>query len=212
MILDCGIGNSGSILNMIRRVGGEAIITADIDSIKNATALILPGVGSFDNGMTRFRELGILDTLEKKVLVEKVPFLGVCLGMQMLMSSSEEGKEPGLGWIAGKAKKFNFSQSKHLPESKRLKVPHMGWNLVHPNGKQHLFSNIAEELRFYFVHSYAVDCENDANVMARSNYGYEFACAVISDNIYGVQFHPEKSHKFGMQLFRNFLELVNVKG
>lgn len=211
VILDYGMGNSGSILNMIRRVGGDAVIAADSDSIKKATGIILPGVGSYDNGITRFKELGILNDLEQKVLVEKVPFLGVCLGMQMLMTSSEEGEVAGLGWIAGKAKKFNFSHLKHLPESKRLKVPHMGWNVVYPNGNQNLFFGITEELRFYFVHSYAVECDNESNVMACSQYGYDFVCAVKKDNIYGVQFHPEKSHKFGMQLFKNFLELVNVK-
>lgn len=211
VILDYGMGNSGSILNMIRRVGGDAVIAADSDSIKKATGIILPGVGSYDNGMTRLKELGILHDLEQKVLIEKVPFLGVCLGMQMLMTCSEEGDIPGLGWIPGRAKRFDFSSLRYLPESKRLKIPHMGWNVVNPNDKQNMFLGLAEELRFYFVHSYAVECDNENNVLARSRYGYDFVCAVNKGNIYGVQFHPEKSHKFGMRLFKNFLELVNVK-
>ncbi|MFV7784439.1 imidazole glycerol phosphate synthase subunit HisH [Shewanella marisflavi] len=211
VIIDYGMGNSGSILNMIRKVGGEAIITADSESIKKATGIILPGVGSFDNGMRCLKNLGILNDLEKKVFVEKVPFLGICLGMQMLMTNSEEGQLPGLGWISGKAKRFNFSEIKDYKESHRLKVPHMGWNIVSPNGNQKLFSGIVEEIRFYFVHSYAVECEDEVNVIARSNYGYDFVCAVNKNNIYGVQFHPEKSHKFGIQLIKNFLELVNAK-
>lgn len=204
IILDYGMGNPASILNMIRKVGGNALISMDADMITSASAIILPGVGAFDNGITKLRASGILNLIEKKVLEEKVPFLGICLGMQLLFNSSEEGKQTGLGWIKGSVKRFDFST---VESQQRLKVPHMGWNEVMPKSYTTLYSGL-EEARFYFVHSYHAVCENPSHVLATTKHGYEFICSVQNDNIFGVQFHPEKSHRFGMTLFKNFLDMT----
>jgi glutamine amidotransferase len=205
IIIDYGMGNTGSILNMIRKVGGEAIISSDIADIERASGIVLPGVGAFDHGMKKLNELGILPVLEKRVLIDKVPFLGVCLGMQLLFSSSDEGKSKGLGWIPGSVKKFDF---KNIDNQLRLKVPHMGWNIVKPKDSSQLFSGIDEELRYYFVHSFYVQCDSIEHSLATCNYGNEFTCSVSKENIFGVQFHPEKSHKFGMQLFKNYMDIT----
>ncbi|WP_116963011.1 imidazole glycerol phosphate synthase subunit HisH [Fastidiosibacter lacustris] len=204
-IIDYGMGNPASILNMIRKVGGEAILSSSVQDINAATAIILPGVGSFDNGVIRLRQLGILETLKKKILQDKIPFLGVCLGMQLLFETSEEGEEMGLGYISGSVTRFNFFERRE--QQKKLRVPHMGWNEISAKDDL-LFRGLTENARFYFVHSYYVNCLDEANALACCHYGHPFTCAVRKDNIYGVQFHPEKSHKFGMQLFRNFLEIV----
>jgi imidazole glycerol-phosphate synthase subunit HisH len=206
IILDYGMGNPSSVLNMLRKSGGEGVITADPSLICKATAIILPGVGSFDNGITKLEALGVLDILVKKVVNEKTPFLGICLGMQLLFERSEEGDMPGLGWIKGEIKKFDFST---IENQETLKIPHMGWNLVYPANSKNIFNSLKDETRFYFVHSYHVVCKNQDNVLATSQYGYNFTCAVRKDNIFGVQFHPEKSHRFGLTLFKNFLEYVN---
>jgi imidazole glycerol-phosphate synthase subunit HisH len=203
VILDYGMGNPGSILNMLRKSGGDARITADHVEVAKASAIILPGVGSFDNGMQKLEALGLVRLLNTKVVDEKTPFLGICLGMQLLFDQSEEGLLPGLGWIKGGVIRFDFSQSE---DRSRLKVPHMGWNLVNPLQYDTLFKGLESEARFYFVHSYHGICSDKSNVIALSNYGYDFACAVKKDNIFGVQFHPEKSHRFGLALFKNFLE------
>lgn len=205
IIIDYGMGNTGSILNMIRKVGGEAIISSNITDIEAASGIVLPGVGSFDHGMKKLNELGILPALEKRVLIDKVPFLGVCLGMQLLFSASDEGKSKGLGWIPGSVKKFDF---KNIDNNSRLKIPHMGWNIVKPRDPSQLFSGIDEELRYYFVHSFFVECDLSEHILATCNYGYEFTCSVNKGNIFGVQFHPEKSHKFGMQLFKNYMDIT----
>lgn len=204
VILDYGMGNPGSILNMIRKIGGNAIISIDREVIKNATALILPGVGSFDNGMTKLLNLDILDIVKKKVLGDKIPFLGICLGMQLLFEKSEEGNKPGLGWIPGVVKRFDFSN----PEiSKYLKIPHMGWNNININSND-LFCEFEDSARFYFVHSYHVVCANPDHILATTFYGYEFASIVNKDNIWGTQFHPEKSHRYGLLLLNNFLNSI----
>ncbi len=200
-IIDYGIGNLGSIQNMIKRMGGKSVITAKPEEIQSAAKLLLPGVGAFDNGMNHLKETGLIDLLNKRVLDEKVPVIGICLGMQLLMESSEEGKEPGLGWVKGKVKKFKFDAGSNL------KIPHMGWNLVEPQKQTPLSANLYEESRFYFVHSYYVDCANREDVMFTTKYGIEFTSGLQHGNIYGAQFHPEKSHKFGMRLFENFIKL-----
>jgi glutamine amidotransferase len=205
VILDYGMGNPGSILNMLRKVGGDAIISSEVSDIESASGIILPGVGSFDNGIIKLKELNIIPTLEHCVFEKKTPFLGVCLGMQLILSESEEGKELGLNWIPGVAKRFNF---KSIENNLRLKVPHMGWNIVKPVVKSGLFSNCTQEERFYFVHSFAVECDLDEHILATANYGYKFTCGIQKDNIFGVQFHPEKSHRFGMNMFKNFIEMV----
>lgn len=205
VILDYGMGNSGSILNMIRKSGGNAKISVDPDDIKTATGFVLPGVGAFDNGMNKINSLEITALLEQRVFEEKIPFLGVCLGMQLLLNKSEEGLVKGLGWIDGEVKKFDFSD---VNTRKKLKIPHMGWNLVNPTSYDNLFKGLEDEARFYYVHSYHAVCYNQENVLGTCEYGYEFASTVQNENIFGVQFHPEKSHKFGLTLFKNFLELL----
>lgn len=205
VVLDYGMGNAGSIVNMVRKAGGKAIATTEPETVKEASAIVLPGVGAFDNGMKRLRDAGLVEVLEQKVLEERIPFLGVCLGMQLLFERSEEGTEPGLGWIKGEVKRFDFSG---VADRARLKVPLMGWNLVEPRKYSSLFSGLeGQEARFYFVHSYHGVCSDDNDILARSHYGYDYTCAVQRGNIFGAQFHAEKSHRFGLILFRNFLRL-----
>lgn len=203
-IIDYGMGNAGSILNMLRRVGGEAVVTSESSELANASALILPGVGAFDNGMEKLTSSGLLPVVRDKVLLQKVPFLGVCLGMQLLFRSSEEGQAPGLGWVPGEVRRFDFGSR----SMESLKVPHMGWSEIEATPGNILFRGLEEKARFYFVHSYHVECEDEKHVSAYARYGYRFACAVQHENIFGAQFHPEKSHRFGMTFFRNFLEHV----
>ncbi|MDR9498527.1 MAG: imidazole glycerol phosphate synthase subunit HisH [Hydrogenovibrio sp.] len=204
-VLDYGMGNTASMLNMIRKAGGQAELCALPSELDSVSAIILPGVGSFDNGMTKLENSGLLEALRCKVIEEKVPFLGVCLGVQLLFEKSEEGKLPGLGWIQGDVKRFDFSD---ISSNKSLKVPHMGWNIVNPKTYENLFSGLEDEARFYFVHSYHVNCANSSDILATANYGYEFTCSVRHDNIWGAQFHPEKSHRFGVQFFKNFLKEI----
>lgn len=204
VIIDYEMGNVGSIFNMISRIGRTAEISGSNSAIKEATGLILPGVGSFDQGIQNLQRLGIWGSLSEKVLSQKCPILGICLGMQLLTESSEEGSLRGLGWIEGCTKRFNFKEN-----SDKLKIPHMGWNIVNPTGEDSLFSNFSELPRFYFVHSYHVCCSNKQDILGMSQYGYEFVSAVRKNNIFGVQFHPEKSHKFGLKLISNFLEIAN---
>lgn len=200
IVLDYGTGNMGSIVNMIRHVGGDAIIRGDVESIAKASKIILPGVGAFDNGMQKLRSSGLIDILNDKVISAGVPFLGICLGMQLLFDSSEEGQLPGLGWFPGRIVKFNVQGS-------GLKVPHMGWNEISVKRSSPLLKNLEARSRFYFVHSYHAACEDLEHSLAAAHYGYDFTCAVNKGNIYGTQFHPEKSHRFGMTLFKNFLDL-----
>lgn len=200
-IVDYGMGNLGSVHNMFKYIGVQSQISGDIDVISKAEKILLPGVGAFDAAMQRLGEVGLLEVLNQKALQNKVPVLGICLGMQMLTRSSEEGKLEGLGWIPAKTVKFKF-------EDRKLKVPHMGWNLVHQVNASSLIEELPEEPRFYFVHSYHVVADDDKYVLMRTNYGYEFDSVITNgDNIYGAQFHPEKSHKFGMKLFKNFAAL-----
>lgn len=197
VIVDYGMGNLGSIANMIKKVGYKSIITSDLKEVKKATKLILPGVGSFDNGMRNLKELGMIEVLNQKVLIEKTPVLGICLGMQLMTKSSEEGKLSGLGWIDAETKKF---------VSDTLKIPHMGWNIIKHQKNSQLFDEIEREKRFYFVHSYCVSCNQEADILTNTNYIQDFVSSFEKENIVGVQFHPEKSHKFGMSLIKNFLE------
>lgn len=205
-VLDYGMGNTASMQNMIRKAGGNAELCSSPDEIESASAIILPGVGSFDNGLKKLENSGLLEALHYKVINEKVPFLGVCLGMQLLFEKSEEGGLSGLGWLKGNVTRFNFSNTQ---SSKHLKVPHMGWNLVYPKVYGNLFAGLEDEARFYFVHSYFVNCANPSDVLATAKYGHEFTCSVRRDNIWGAQFHPEKSHRFGIQFFKNFLKEID---
>jgi len=198
-IVDYGVGNLGSILNMFRKIGIEAVVTADPSGIEKAEKLILPGVGAFDTAMKNIRDLKLLDVLNQKVIADKTPVIGLCLGMQILTESSEEGKMPGLGWIKGKTIRFRFEESRN-----DLKIPHMGWNTVEIKNPSPLVEELDKNSRFYFVHSYHIDCKDKEDVTAVTNYGYDFPSVVKKENIYGIQFHPEKSHKFGMKLLENF--------
>jgi glutamine amidotransferase len=202
-IVDYGMGNVGSILNMLKKIGVPARLSCRPEDILSAEKIILPGVGAFDAGMKRLRELDLVSVLEEKVVKQGAPLLGICLGMQLLTESSEEGAEPGLGWIQARTKRFRFDEN-----LRDLKVPHMGWNLVSIRSGRGLFHLATEETRFYFVHSYHVVCDQPQNTLAETTYGYPFVSSFSKDNIFGVQFHPEKSHKFGMQLLKNFTERV----
>lgn len=199
VIIDYGLGNIGSIVNMIRKVGYECVVSCEIEKIRNATKIILPGVGAFDSAMKRLSELSLIDVLKEKVIIEKTPIIGICLGMQLMTFNSEEGKIEGLGFINAVTKKFNLDE--------KYKIPHMGWNTVSLKKDSKLFYGMENrENRFYFVHSYYAVCSNPYDVLTTSNYGgIEFVSSFEKENIIGVQFHPEKSHKFGMQLIKNFV-------
>ncbi len=201
-IVDYGTGNLASIANMLKRIGCPSLITSDAREIARATKLVLPGVGAFDTGMRNLAELGLIDTLNMKAREEKVPVLGICLGMQLFVSGSEEGERPGLGWIDGSVLRFKPELS-----DRNQKVPHMSWNNIDVVKESKLFTDMFEDPRFYFVHSYHVQLEHEEDLLATTTYGCPFASAVEKENIAGVQFHPEKSHKFGMKLLKNFAEL-----
>ncbi len=201
VIIDYGIGNLESVLNMFKKIGvKDVVISKDKDVLMKAEKLLLPGVGSFDAGMRNLDESGLIPILNQKVLIEKTPVLGICLGMQLLTHKSEEGIKAGLGWIDAETIKFNLA-----PELK-LKVPHMGWSYVNVR-KSNALIDAESKNRFYFVHSYYVKCFDENQSIATSNFGIDFTCVVNKENVYGVQFHPEKSLKFGMKLLENFAKL-----
>lgn len=167
--------------------------------------MVLPGVGAFDHGMENLRSRGLVDLLSELVQGKKLPMLGICLGMQLFGRGSEEGRLPGLGWIASETVRFRFD-----PVSTRLRIPHMGWNHVHITDSEGLFRGFEDEPRFYFVHSYHVVCDRTVDALATCHYGHEFTCAVRRGNIFGTQFHPEKSHRYGMLLLKNFAALTGA--
>jgi glutamine amidotransferase len=198
-IIDFGMGNLGSISNMLRKLGVASRVSGSAPEILAADRLILPGVGAFDSGMRNLRERGLLPVLEEAVLRRGVPCLGICLGMQLMTRGSEEGCEPGLGWLDADCIRFRPAATA-VP----IKVPHMGWNTAEPTrpGVEWLNSGA----RFYFVHSYHLDCHEDGDVLAWSTHGYRFPSVVRRDNVLGVQFHPEKSHRFGLEVLLAFAE------
>lgn len=200
IIVDYGLGNLSSIKNMLRRLGHKAEISGDPATILAADKLILPGVGAYDHGMRNIAERGLRDALDRKALTERVPVLGICLGMQLLFEGSEEGTEPGLGWIPGRATLFRFPEG-----AERLKVPHMGWNEVAQAVKHPLWHDIPDHARFYFVHSYYIEAGKPQQVVGRGHYGKDFAAALAEGSRFAVQFHPEKSHTHGLQLLQNFV-------
>jgi glutamine amidotransferase len=201
-IVDYGVGNVGSIQNMLKKVGARSVVASSSDEILRATKLILPGVGAFDAGMDTLARSGLLDSLNRKALEEKTPVLGLCLGMQLMTRGSQEGKLPGLGWVDADTCKFDAAAASGL------KVPHMGWNLVAPAKQSPILKGFSPDTRFYFVHSYYVRCDDEADPLLKSAYGgVSFDAAFQHQNLFGVQFHPEKSHRFGMWLLKNFTEL-----
>lgn len=199
-IIDYDMGNVKSIYNMLKKIGVDAIVTAEADILEKAERYILPGVGAFDIGMENLHRKGLIPLLQQGVIVEKKPILGICLGMQLLTQRSDEGELPGLGWVDAETIKFNPQEMQQV-----LPIPHMGWNqaVIHNKGMDTLFQGL-ENNRFYFVHSYYVRCHDRASVLATAKYGMEFDCSIAHGNVFGVQFHPEKSHKFGMKLLENF--------
>jgi glutamine amidotransferase len=199
-IIDYKTGNLGSIQNILKRIGEDSVVTSDYDEIARATKLILPGVGAFDTGMRNLTSLNLIDILNKKVIEEKIPVLGICLGMQLLSKGSEEGSLPGLGWIDASTVRFEFE------DSTEYKIPHMGWNFIRQHKTGRLFDNMYPDSRFYFVHSYFFRANDPEDVLTSTTYEIEFTSAIERGNILGVQFHPEKSHKFGMKLLKNFVD------
>ncbi|QIB04303.1 imidazole glycerol phosphate synthase subunit HisH [Pseudomonas fluorescens] len=200
VVVDYGVGNIASVLNMLKRVGAKAKASNSREDIEQADKLILPGVGAFDAGMQTLRKSGLIEVLNEQVLGKQKPVMGVCLGSQMLGNGSEEGSEPGLGWIDMDIVRFEKREGR--------KVPHMGWNEVAPRLQHPILTGLNQQSRFYFVHSYYMLPRHAENTLLTANYDQQFTAAVVRDNILGFQFHPEKSHKFGMQLFKNFVELV----
>lgn len=198
LVVDYGIGNIPSVLNMLKRVGANAIATSKPDDILAAEKLILPGVGAFDTGMKCLRESGLIDLLNHEVMVKNKEIMGICLGAQMLGRSSEEGREPGLGWIPMDAKHFGARGG--------LKIPNMGWRHVAVSADHSLVNHLGKDTRYYFVHSYHMVVDDPRSILLTANYGGHFTAGVVNKNISGFQFHPEKSHRFGMQLFKNFVE------
>lgn len=199
-IIDYGMGNVGSVFNMLRKLRTKVIITSRPEEIAAADKLILPGVGHFDRGMTNLKASGLIQLLNTQVIIQQKPIMGICLGMQMMTRGSEEGSLSGLGWVAADTRKF-------IPVD-NLKIPHMGWNHISALPGRKLFdSSTPEPARFYFVHSYYVKTDSDNDAAAYCHYSHDFVAAFEVNNIMGVQFHPEKSHIFGMSLFRKFVAL-----
>lgn len=197
VIVDYGVGNLGSLLNMCKYIGVDAQLGNTKEQILSASHLLLPGVGAFDKGMNSLNESGLIDTLNEAVLQRKIPVLGICLGMHMMTSGSEEGTLPGLKWIDASVKRI-------CPNGE-VKVPHMGWSRLDMSVDSKIFSMIEKNSRYYFVHSYCVKCKNEGDSAAQVVYGERFDVAFERENIFGVQFHPEKSHHFGMQILKNFI-------
>lgn len=198
-VIDCGIGNVGSIVNMLAKVGAKACVISTSDALSCSAKLILPGVGHFERGMSRLDVLGLRRPLEQCVLERKVPILGICLGMQLMCKTSEEGECAGLGWMDARVKRFDGEAFADR------KVPHMGWNRVEPVKESPFFDVPPREpQRFYFVHSYYVECADQSDVLTTTVYGDSFCSSFLRENICGVQFHPEKGHAYGMALLRRF--------
>jgi imidazole glycerol-phosphate synthase subunit HisH len=199
-VVDYGVANLGSILNMLKKIGVKARLVSTPEGIDSAESIILPGVGSFDQGVSALKSLGLNDVIKRRVLDDKVPILGICLGMQLLGRGSGEGELDGLSLIDARCERFSFG------ENASLKIPHMGWNTLIQKKSSRILQGLDGSARFYFVHSYQMVCTDPGDVLATADYGGEFTAMVQRGNISGAQFHPEKSHRFGMQLLRNFAD------
>jgi glutamine amidotransferase len=201
-IIEYGLGNVRAFANVYERLKIPAFTVRDAAGLRAATKIILPGVGAFDHAISRLNNSGMRETLDKLVLESRLPVIGICVGMQILAKSSEEGVLPGLGWIDGVVKKFDPATIKS-----KTQLPHMGWNTIRPKTGNPLLAGLNADSRFYFLHSYYFQCHNPDNAVAGTEYGARFASVVNSGNIYGVQFHPEKSHQAGIRLLKNFADL-----
>ncbi|NJC34170.1 glutamine amidotransferase [Sphingomonas jejuensis] len=201
-IIDYGLGNVGAFVNMYKRMNVPAKAVRTADELADATRIVLPGVGAFDHAMDLLGRSGMRPLLEEKVIGDKVPVVGICVGMQILADTSEEGQGRGLGWVPGTVRHF-----RSMPTPADLPLPHMGWNDVAPTNDGGLFNGLEQDARFYFLHSFYYEPADSADSAASASYGSSFACAVRRDNVWGVQFHPEKSHHFGAMLLKNFAEL-----
>lgn len=201
VIIDYGMGNLRSVQKKFIKVNANIEISSDSSVISKADKLVLPGVGHFANGVEKLIEYGIWDILNRKVLEDKTPILGICLGMQLMAKHSEEGDVVGLSWFDADIIKFR------VKDQLKYKVPHMGWNNAVINKETALFNNVSEEAMFYFVHSFHIKCKNKEDVLTTTEYEYAFTSSIQRDNIYGTQFHPEKSHDYGEQVFKNFVNL-----
>ena len=200
-IIDYGVGNIKAFANIYKNLDMPYKVAKSVNDFEGVTKLILPGVGSFDHAMRSLQKSRMREKLDELVLNKKLPIIGICVGMQMLAKSSNEGKLNGLGWIDAKVKQFDKSKLVNTP------LPHMGWNSLNIKGSQQIVSNLDSDPRFYFLHSYYFECKDKEDVVATATYGEEFECIVNHDNIYGIQCHPEKSHHNGIQLLKNFGEL-----
>jgi len=199
VIVDYGMGNLNSVLKAFQRLGVESCISSGTGDICDADKLILPGIGNFKKGMANLRELGLFDVLNKKVMEDKTPILGICLGMQLFTTHSEEGDEKGFGWFDARSIKFSFPESHPL-----IRIPHMGWNSIRIARDNPIFSGIEDDASFYFVHSYHVVCNNKEDILATTEYGFEVTSSIQKGNIFATQFHPEKSHRNGLKILDNF--------
>ena len=206
-VVDYKTSNIKSVGNMLRKIGTKAVITSDPEQVRKAEKLILPGIGAFDTAMNNLASEHLVEALNEAVLERGAPILGICLGMQLFAQHSEEGKAPGLGWIPGIVRRFDFSAP--AATNGVYPIPHMGWNYVQSSTNVHpLLDGIPDPMRFYFVHSYHFVSQSSDYAVGMTNYGYTFESVVAKDNIMGVQFHPEKSHKYGMALLGNFVEHI----
>jgi len=205
VIVNSGVGNVRSVANMLKRAKVAATISDNPAVIAGADAILLPGVGSYDSAMRKFKSAGIVDVLNDHALSKNTPILGICLGMQLLTNGSEEGDEPGFGWIPEQLKRIPKKSS----EGVLVRVPHMGWNIIDKFQGHVLYENMGSEPRFYFDHSYCFVPEDDRFYCGSVDHGIKFAAGIRNGNIFGVQFHPEKSHRVGLALFENFVRFVN---